>query len=122
MPGFLGLHLEGPHLDPRRKGAHDPALIRPMSDDDLAFLVAAAGRLPALVVTVAPEAATAAQIAALAAAGAIVSLGHSDCGAATAAAGFAAGARMVDASLQRDEPARQPRARARRRGARRGRR
>ena len=27
--GFLGLHLEGPHLDPRRHGAHDPALIRP---------------------------------------------------------------------------------------------
>ena len=23
VPGFLGLHLEGPHLDPRRKGAHD---------------------------------------------------------------------------------------------------
>ena len=32
VPGFLGLHLEGPHLDPRRKGAHDPALIRPMTD------------------------------------------------------------------------------------------
>ena len=30
MPGFLGLHLKGPHLDVRRKGAHDPRLIRPM--------------------------------------------------------------------------------------------
>ncbi|HEU0222370.1 MAG TPA: N-acetylglucosamine-6-phosphate deacetylase, partial [Paracoccaceae bacterium] len=36
VPGFLGLHLEGPHLDPRRKGAHDPALIRPMTAEDLA--------------------------------------------------------------------------------------
>ena len=35
VPGFLGLHLEGPHLDPRRKGAHDPALIRPMTGEDL---------------------------------------------------------------------------------------
>ncbi|MFY8147393.1 MAG: N-acetylglucosamine-6-phosphate deacetylase, partial [Rhodobacter sp.] len=31
VPGFLGLHLEGPHLDPRRKGAHDAGLIRPMT-------------------------------------------------------------------------------------------
>ena len=27
VPGFLGLHLEGPHLSIARKGAHDPALI-----------------------------------------------------------------------------------------------
>ncbi len=31
VPGFLGLHLEGPHLSIARKGAHDPALIRPMT-------------------------------------------------------------------------------------------
>lgn len=85
-PGFLGLHLEGPHLDPRRKGAHDPALIRPMTSDDLATLVHAAQNLPALMVTVAPESTTPAQIAALRAAGAVVSLGHSDCSAATALA------------------------------------
>jgi N-acetylglucosamine-6-phosphate deacetylase len=95
VPGFLGLHLEGPHLDPRRKGAHDPGLIRPMDDDDLAELCAAAGRLPALVVTVAPESASEAQIAALARAGAVVSLGHSDTSAERAAAAFAAGARMT---------------------------
>ncbi len=95
VPGFLGLHLEGPHLDPRRKGAHDPALIRPMREDDLALLVDAAARLPALIVTVAPEAVSAAQVAALAAAGVVVSLGHSDTGAAAAAAAFAAGAGMV---------------------------
>lgn len=85
-PGFLGLHLEGPHLDPRRKGAHDPALIRPMTDHDLQTLVHAAQNLPALMVTVAPESTTAAQIATLRAAGAIVSLGHSDCAATTALA------------------------------------
>lgn len=92
VPGFLGLHLEGPHLDPARKGAHDPALIRPMTPGDLARLTEAARRLPALMVTLAPEAATEAEIAALAAAGVIVSLGHSDATLVAARAAFAAGA------------------------------
>ncbi|MDP5308190.1 N-acetylglucosamine-6-phosphate deacetylase [Paracoccus spongiarum] len=92
VPGFLGLHLEGPHLDPRRKGAHDPALIRPMTDDDLARLCAAAAALPALMVTLAPESARPDQIAALRGAGAVVSLGHSDCDLAAAEAALAAGA------------------------------
>ena len=92
VAGFLGLHLEGPHLDPRRAGAHDPALIRPMVADDLALLVAARAHLPALKVTVAPEAVTPDQIATLAQAGIIVSLGHSDCDAATAQRAMQAGA------------------------------
>jgi N-acetylglucosamine-6-phosphate deacetylase len=92
VPGFLGLHLEGPHLDSRRKGAHDPALIRPMTAEDLDRLCAAARALPALMLTVAPEAATPDQISALARAGAVVSLGHTDCSASTAQAAFAAGA------------------------------
>ncbi|TMV36274.1 N-acetylglucosamine-6-phosphate deacetylase, partial [Thioclava sp. BHET1] len=84
VPGFLGLHIEGPHLDPRRKGAHDPALIRPMEAADLDRLCRAVERMPALLVTLAPESATEAQIAALAAAGVTVSLGHSDCSLAVA--------------------------------------
>nr|WP_217438571.1 N-acetylglucosamine-6-phosphate deacetylase [Fertoeibacter niger] len=95
LPGFLGLHIEGPHLDPRRKGAHDPALIRPMTGDDLARLCDAARALPALMVTLAPEAVTADQIATLRAAGAVVSLGHSDCTAGQARAAMAAGAGCV---------------------------
>lgn len=94
-PGFLGLHLEGPHLDPRRAGAHDAALIRPMTDADMAALIAARADLPALMVTLAPEAATPTQIAALTAAGIIVSLGHSDCTLDQAQAAFAAGARCA---------------------------
>ena len=95
VPGFLGLHLEGPHLDPRRKGAHDPALIRAMTDADLALLLHAARHLPALMVTLAPVAVTLAQIAALAQAGVAVSLGHSDCTALEARAAFGAGARCA---------------------------
>lgn len=94
-PGFLGLHLEGPHLDPRRKGAHDPGLIRPMGPDDLARLCEAARRLPALMITLAPESASAEQIATLTGAGAVVSLGHSDCSYETACTALAAGARCV---------------------------
>ncbi len=94
-PGFLGLHLEGPHIDPRRRGAHDPALIRPMEDADLELLVHATERLPTLMVTVAPESVTLNQIAALAAAGAVVSLGHTDASAQVANAAFRAGARKV---------------------------
>ncbi|WP_295045076.1 N-acetylglucosamine-6-phosphate deacetylase [uncultured Paracoccus sp.] len=94
-PGFLGLHLEGPHLDPRRHGAHDPALIRAMDGDDLARLCDAARALPVLMVTLAPESATPDQIATLSRAGVIVSLGHTDCDYDTARAAFAAGARCA---------------------------
>lgn len=95
IPGFLGLHLEGPHLSVARKGAHDPALIRPMEDADLARTINARKGLDALLMTLAPENATNAQIAALHAAGVTVSLGHSDCGYDTASAAVEAGARMM---------------------------
>ncbi len=94
-PGFLGLHLEGPHLSLARKGTHDPALIRPMDAGDLALLTAAARSLRHLIVTLAPESSSPDQVAALAGAGALVSLGHSDCDYETASRWIAAGARMV---------------------------
>lgn len=95
VPGFLGLHLEGPHLSLARKGTHDPALIRPMDDADLARLVDAARALPNLLCTVAPESTTPQQMAALSGAGAIVSLGHSDASYDAANAAFSAGVSMV---------------------------
>ncbi len=78
VAGMIGLHFEGPHIAPARKGAHDPALIRPMEAEDLAFLAAAAAELPTLMITLAPESARPEEIRALVEAGAIVSLGHSD--------------------------------------------
>ena len=78
VTGFLGLHLEGPHLSVARKGAHDPALIRPMDEEDLQRLVAARQKLPHLLITVAAETVTPAQIARLSEAGIVVSIGHSD--------------------------------------------
>ena len=95
VPGFLGLHLEGPHLSMSRKGAHDPALIRPMNDADEAALIAARGKLPVLLTTVAPETVEPERIEALAKAGIVVSLGHSDTSYRAAKRAAAAGATMV---------------------------
>src|SRR5690606_17926524 len=80
LPGSLGLHLEGPHLSQTRKGAHDPALIRPMDEADLVRLERARASLPHLLVTVATESVTPEQIARLVKAGILVSLGHTDAG------------------------------------------
>lgn len=95
VPGVLGLHLEGPHLDPAAKGAHDAALIRPMTDADVALYSKAADRISNLLITLAPCAATPEQIAQLTAAGVIVSLGHTACSYGEACAAFAAGARGI---------------------------
>ncbi|OBZ97122.1 N-acetylglucosamine-6-phosphate deacetylase [Pararhizobium polonicum] len=95
VPGFLGLHLEGPHLSVARKGAHDPALIRPMDQADLDAMLDCADAFDAMMVTVAPENATAAQVKALADAGIVASLGHTDTGYQTVLAYAQAGARTV---------------------------
>lgn len=95
VPGFLGLHLEGPHLSIARKGAHDAALIRPMDAEDEARLIAARAALPNLIVTIAAETVGAEQISRLTAAGIVVSIGHSDAGFALVEPAVAAGASMV---------------------------
>ena len=95
LPGFLGLHLEGPHLSLARKGAHDPALIRPLQPIDIDRLAAARRSLPNLLVTVAAETVDPKQIAALRAAGLVVSIGHSDAGYELVQKAVDAGATMV---------------------------
>lgn len=95
VAGFLGLHLEGPHLSLSRKGAHDPALIRPMDEADLVRLERARGTLPHLLVTVAAETVTPEQIARLVRAGIAVSIGHSDASFDVTAAAIKAGASMA---------------------------
>ncbi|MGB3028094.1 N-acetylglucosamine-6-phosphate deacetylase [Paradevosia shaoguanensis] len=95
LPGFLGLHLEGPHLSLARKGAHDPALIRPMNEEDLANLIAARQALPNLLTTVAAETVKPEQIARLTEAGVVVSIGHSDASMVQVEAAAKAGASMA---------------------------
>ena len=95
LPGFLGLHLEGPHLSLEKRGVHKPDLVRPMTEADVGQLLAARARLPVLMVTVAPESVTTAQIARLAEAGIIVSIGHTNSSFEQVNAAAAAGARCV---------------------------
>jgi N-acetylglucosamine-6-phosphate deacetylase len=95
VPGFLGLHIEGPHLSVARKGAHDPKLIRPMEEADLLRYVEGRTQLPNLLVTVACESVTPNQITRLHEAGIVVSVGHSDAKYAEVRAAIEAGATMV---------------------------
>jgi N-acetylglucosamine-6-phosphate deacetylase len=95
VPGYLGLHLEGPHLSLARKGAHDPALIRPMQNSDVERLLQYRADVGVLLTTLAPENATLQQVETLTGSGILVSIGHTDTTAVTAQSYFAAGAAMV---------------------------
>ncbi|MEZ5449615.1 MAG: hypothetical protein R3E89_11725 [Thiolinea sp.] len=74
MPGILGIHLEGPHLNPARRGVHSTRHIRPLDADTLALL----DLLPAdkLLLTLAPELLPAESLRQLSARGIRVSAGH----------------------------------------------
>jgi N-acetylglucosamine-6-phosphate deacetylase len=74
VPGVLGIHLEGPFLNPERKGVHDPALMRPIEEDDLRIMTSL--RNGVTLVTLAPERVPQEAIARLAGSGVIVSAGH----------------------------------------------
>jgi N-acetylglucosamine-6-phosphate deacetylase len=93
LPRLIGVHLEGPFLSPERIGAHDPANTA-LPDTDWARWAVTAG--PVTYTTIAPELTGALDlIRFFADAGITVALGHSDADAATADAGFDAGARAV---------------------------
>ena len=93
VPGSLGIHVEGPFIDVRRKGAHPQAFIRAMTRDDADRLIAA--KKGVMVVTLAPSSVTTDLIARLVQAGIIVSIGHSDATAEEAQSAFRAGATAV---------------------------
>jgi len=95
LDGIAGLHLEGPHLSLARKGAHAGGLIRPMTEQDLALYLDAAASLPCLKLTIAPENVTEDQVAQLARAGVILSLGHTDADYDTCLRYFKAGVRAT---------------------------
>lgn len=90
---LLGVHLEGPFLAPRWKGAHDERyLLAP--DRDVAERLC--GRGPVTYMTVAPELPGGLELLAwLVAHGLVVSVGHTDADAAAAHAAYNAGARAV---------------------------
>jgi N-acetylglucosamine-6-phosphate deacetylase len=86
IPGVLGIHCEGPFINPERKGVHDPAHMRPIEEEDLRILTAlGAGRT---LVTLAPEQVPMSAIRHLAAAGILVCAGHTKASAAVLGEAF----------------------------------
>jgi N-acetylglucosamine-6-phosphate deacetylase len=76
VPGVLGIHIEGPFLNPERKGIHDAAKIRALDDEGVAAITGLKhGRT---LVTLAPEKTTPAMIRRLVDAGVIVAAGHTN--------------------------------------------
>jgi len=93
--GVAGLHLEGPHLAPARKGAHLAELMRPVNDADIALYIHTAKQIGTLLLTLAAEQVTPDQVRRLSDGGVVVSIGHSDTTAEEAFKRFDAGARSV---------------------------
>jgi N-acetylglucosamine-6-phosphate deacetylase len=77
VPGVLGFHLEGPHLNLLRKGIHPPQFVRPMTADDRAVLLRFARHGHSLV-TLAPELCELDAIDAFAKAGLRIAAGHTE--------------------------------------------
>jgi N-acetylglucosamine-6-phosphate deacetylase len=72
--GVLGIHLEGPFLNPERKGIHRAALMRGIAGSDEAMIdLPAGGRI---LMTVAPEKTDPETIARLTKSGIVVAAGH----------------------------------------------
>lgn len=90
VPGVLGIHIEGPFIDVKRKGAHDARFIRRPTEEDIQWLCGLdCGRV---LLTLAPNVVAPETIKRLVSAGIVVSLGHSDATAEEANAALAAGA------------------------------
>jgi N-acetylglucosamine-6-phosphate deacetylase len=74
VPGVLGIHVEGPFINPERKGVHNSAFMRPMEEEDIEILTSLKeGRT---LVTLAPERTGMDAVARLSSAGVLVCAGH----------------------------------------------
>ena len=94
-PNLLGIHVEGPHLSPRRAGSQPVANLRAPALADYKAMRAAAGR-SIKVMTIAPELPGALEIIeSCRRDGVLAALGHSDATYDQALAGFAAGVSHV---------------------------
>jgi N-acetylglucosamine-6-phosphate deacetylase len=76
--GILGIHFEGPFISPNRPGVHNPRYIRPLDEEDIAFLTGLPERMRQgrVLLTIAPEEVEDGVITRLAEAGIIISAGH----------------------------------------------
>lgn len=74
--GVAGIHIEGPHLAPERRGTHAAQYLRPFDDRTLASLKRLRGANIPTMLTLAPERVEAGTIRKLVELGVIVSAGH----------------------------------------------
>jgi N-acetylglucosamine-6-phosphate deacetylase len=74
VPGVLGIHIEGPFLNPAKKGVHDASKFKRLDADGIKLL--ASLRRGRTLVTLAPELAPPGTIRALVEQGVIVAAGH----------------------------------------------
>lgn len=91
LPGFLGLHVEGPHINPLRKGTHNPAFIRPIDEPTIEILTELSRAGIPVMLTLAPEVVPPDVIRQIADMGVVVSAGHSAATAPETRSGIAAG-------------------------------
>lgn len=92
LHGFIGLHIEGPHISVARRGTHAARYVRPFDERTMATVMRLRAEGIAVMLTLAPENATPAQVATLARNGVVVSIGHTDATAEELRALMAAGA------------------------------
>jgi N-acetylglucosamine-6-phosphate deacetylase len=92
--GIMGLHLEGPFISVKKRGAHLTKYIRTPDDDLLQQIIDKAHGVVKMI-TIAPEHFTDHQINMLLEAGIAVSLGHSDCSYQRASEAFKLGVPLV---------------------------
>ncbi|OUR59515.1 N-acetylglucosamine-6-phosphate deacetylase [Colwellia sp. 39_35_sub15_T18] len=88
--GIIGIHFEGPHLSLAKKGTHCADLIRPLSADE--WQVLSRKDIGQVMVTLAPETVSAADITRMVELGIKVCLGHTNADFATAQQAVDAGA------------------------------
>lgn len=90
VPGILGIHFEGPHLSITKKGTHVEEYIRPISEKEWHIL--ARKDIGQIIVTLAPETVSTADVARMVSLGIKVCLGHTNADYQTAQAAMDAGA------------------------------
>ncbi len=76
--GVAGIHIEGPHISMKRRGTHAEKWIRPFDDNTLTQVRKVRAKGIPVLITVAPESISPAQVSDLVKLGAVVSLGHTD--------------------------------------------
>ena len=74
--GILGMHLEGPFLNPEKKGAHNPRFVRKPTTKELEEILSY-GKDVIKLITIAPELFTTEQIELIKASGMVIAAGHS---------------------------------------------